>query len=194
MPSARLKSAGFAPGCAGMIDPTSAGVAPFGTGDDALAADHEAGKERLAVADRAAVDLLDRRRLRGRETVGRIGALAAGRHVARRIEAALARIVDQAVLEAVHLVALRHHLLGDELHLRREHRRFADRLLIPHRADRESGLIDPRRVGDDAVEVVGVALRLEQALPAAVGAGVPVRERDRLGVVVLGDLLGRSRP
>src|SRR5690606_6292392 len=47
--------------------------------------------------------------------------------------------------------------------------------------------------GDDAVEVVGVALGLHQRLPAAVGATGEVGVLGRLPVVGLGDRLGDER-
>ena len=65
--------------------------------------------------------------------------------------------------------------------------------MIPHRADRKARLIDPRRVGHDAVEVLGETLRLDQALPSAIGTGIPISVRDRFTVVVLGDLLRGCR-
>jgi hypothetical protein len=48
--------------------------------------------------------------------------------------------------------------------------RLGERALIPECADRETRLIDPRRVRDDAVEVFRVALCFQQALAAAVRA------------------------
>ena len=114
---------------------------------------------------------------------------AAGRHVTRRVEAARARVVDETVLETVNGVALVHDFLCNQRQHRGRDRRLGQRLLVPHRADGEAGLIDPRRVGDDAVEVVGITLRLEQALTAAVRTGVPVGEADRLRVVLGRDLL-----
>ena len=109
----------MAPGCAGTIAPTHPlFVVPFGAVVRRLAARHVTPHERLSLAARAAIDLVDRRRLRRREAVRRIGAGAACRHVARRVEAARARVVNQSILETVDGVALVHHLLRDQEQLR----------------------------------------------------------------------------
>ena len=64
------------------------------------------------------LNLVDRRRLCRREAVLRIGTGAACRHVARRVEAARTRVVNQSILETVDGVARVHHLLRDQEQLR----------------------------------------------------------------------------
>src|SRR6185436_4037505 len=113
-------------------------------------------------------------RLRRREAAPVIAAGSARSHVLFRIEAALARIVDETVLHAVDGIALLHHLAGDESELLRGECCAGNGFLIPQRADRESRLAHPRRVDDQPVEIVRIALRLDQSLPSTVGAGVPV--------------------
>ena len=148
------------------------------------------GKIRPPAARRTVVDLLERRGLRRSQTLRRIGPRGAARHIARRIEVAAARVVDEPVGEPVDLVAFRHDALGDERQLLDRNRRFGQRPLVPQRADREARLVDPRRVGDDAVEVLRVALGFDEALPAPVRTGIPVRTRDGPGIVPRRDRLG----
>ena len=174
------------------IHPAAATAPTEQTGHYRLAAWHVAWEERLAVAHGAAIDLRDRCCLRAREAVRAIGACAADGNVTSRIEVALPWIIDQTVFQAIDRIALRHYFVGDQCQLGRRDRRFAERLLIPHRANREARLIDPRRVGHNAIEILGETLRLNQALASAIGAGIPIGVRDGFTVVVLRDLL-RSR-
>ena len=149
-----------------------------------LGAGLEARKDlraRLSILHRAHHHLR-RRDLRGRQARRRVGA-GALQHA--RVEAASRRILDEAVLDAVDRVA--------RLHDRRvDHREFADRddarLILEHRlrhpdAPRvEVRLRVRRRAGDDAVEILRIALRLDERLAAAGRAAVPVRSRRRAAV------------
>ncbi len=62
--------------------------------------------------------------------------------------------------------------------------------MIPHGADREACLVQPRRVRHNAIEVFGEALSFDQSLSSAVGARIPVSVGDGLPVVVLGNVPG----
>jgi hypothetical protein len=100
----------------------------------------------------------------------------ANRDIALRVDVAFARIVDQTVDEAVDRVTFCHDLVGHKGQLCRRDRRYTERFLIPHRADREASLIQPRRVGNNAVEVFGKTLRRNFRL-ASVRTQVMLRAR-----------------
>src|SRR3989338_5076440 len=102
----------------------------------------------------------------------------------------MARIVDQLVLQTVDRVARGHYLVGHHGELGRGDWRPTQRTLVPHGTNREAGLAHPGRVRHDTVEVLGIALGLDEALAPAVRAGVPVGVRYGLAVIVGRDRLG----
>src|SRR5205823_2761772 len=153
-----------------------------------LGGDRRSGVELLAGVQirRPLVDALERLDLRWREATPVVRARALD---AARIEVAPARIVDLAVDESVDVIALRDDRLEDRPQLRRRdgvRARRVEEVALPS-PDVPRAQIDDavdRRAGDDAVVVVGVALRLHEGLAAARGAGVEVRLRG--GVTVEG--------
>jgi hypothetical protein len=156
-----------------------------------LGADRPAGKEVGAVSAHRRVDGLERGDLRrGEAAVVRFA--AAPRQVGRGIEPARARIIDDAVLDAVGRVALRVHRIGEQAKLGGRDRRGGERALDGAVADHRSRKVEHRRAGDDAVEVVREALRLDQALPAAGRAAVEIRSPRGAAVVRLHQLLRRE--
>ena len=76
-----------------------------------------------------------------------------------------------------------HRILARRNHRRR---RAIDVGVQPHPRGVEPHLVPRRIAGDDAVEIVGIALRFDQRLAAAGRAGVEIRAR-RARVVVRGD-------
>ena len=91
---------------------------------------------------------------------------------------ALARIAQQSVGETIELVALGQHRGGERRRLgRRDHRaRLGQPLRVPDEVGEQAGPVVGGRTGDDPIVVAGEALRLHQALPAA------VRTRDEIAV------------
>ena len=180
------------------------GGAPLRGGDDprvptaavVLAAVVEPVVDRLAVRGRSAVDGVDGRKLlRGDAVVGRPVARAA-RQV-RRLEAAPARIVEHAVLDPVVRVARGKDARPEQLERgRREDRRVEiavgiDRLLVLHEAGGDARPVVGGRSGDDAVEVLRIALRFHHRLPPAPRAADEVGVIGGLLVVVRDDRLRR---
>jgi len=145
-----------------------------------LAARRKSGKERPPVTHRPAVDLGNCRRLGRSQAVRAVRARTAAGTSLAGVNSHLRGSSIKPVLEPVDRIAFRHHLPGDQRHFSRRHRSLAERFLIPHRADRETRLIQPGCVGHDAVEVIREALGSIKPLASAVGAGVPVGAGNRL--------------
>ena len=122
----------------------------------------------------AGVQLLQRGYLRRRQATVRLGALAK-KHAG--IEVAARRVFDHAILHAIERVASsqRGGLNGGQL-LRRNVAVLVaqQRQLVPGRVRQQVRPIVGGRAGDDAVVIVGVALRFHQGLAAAVGAGAEI--------------------
>src|SRR6185437_13899996 len=141
----------------------------------ALAARLVAGEDQLARARvvRTVIDLARRRDLRRRQAgAGILARLALHR---RRIEAAVARVVEERVGRdtAILARAFCQRGLGQHGELARWDvacRIVEQRLLVPDEAGEEVGPGVGWRADDDAVEIVGEALRLHQRLAAAVRA------------------------
>ena len=152
-----------------------------------------AGKHLRGPAHDGRVDRFDRLQLPAREAPGSRGVAHAARDVTRRREGAAARIVDHAILHAVERVAFRRHGVTDGLDRLGRQRRRGERPLRLHVAEHRRRKIQDGSAVDDAVEVVGEALRGNQALPAAGGAAVEVRSPRRGAVVGIGERLGRHR-
>src|SRR5581483_4855123 len=150
-------------------------------------------QELPAWAARALPDLLHGVRLGAGEAraVGRRAGLAALQDM--RIEMAGARVADDAVGHAVESVAGLDRRDVDRVELRLRHRR-ADgdihRELGPELRRDEAVPVEGGRAGEDAVVIVGEALRLHPALPAAGRAAVPVGIFLRLAVIGLDERLG----
>ena len=133
----------------------------------------------------AGLDVANRLHLLRREAG--VGILAGLAQEHRRIELALARIVDHAVLDAVDQIAgicgrlaEDRRLGGWDVALRVLQRRHR----IPEvRAGVEARPVVGRVAGDEAVEVLGIALRLHQTLLAALGAADVVGVLRRLAVI-----------
>src|SRR5262249_31587725 len=136
------------------IHPTAAGATSKQAGRYRFAAWHVTREERFAITHGTAIDLGNRRGLRRGKAIGAISPCLADGNIASRIEIALARIIDQTILKTVDRITFCHYFVGDQFHFGRRDRRFAERFLIPHRANGETRLIDPWRVGDDAIEIL----------------------------------------
>ncbi len=140
-----------------------------------------------------AVDFLCGFHLRGSEASGCVGARTLE---SLRIEMAAARIVDQAVLQTIHGVAgLDHRVVNHPIFGGRNKAGlvFVRRSAHPHRGSRQVGPVVGGRAGDDAVVVVGIALRFLQPLLAARRASVPVGISRVLVVERRDDGLGLER-
>ena len=138
----------------------------------------EGDVEWLAAHHRALHDGIHRRNLRRRQATILLAALALdGLHV----EHAGARIGHDPVGEAIERIALLHHRLGENAARGRiEHRRL-DLLRIGIHLLRDGGErrrdaheVDSGCACDDAIKIVGIALRHHQRLPSAIGAACEV--------------------
>src|SRR3954470_10095753 len=114
------------------------------------------------------------------------------------VEVAGARVGDLAVDQAVDRIALFEHALRNRRALRgaycgrlSEHR--GQDLAGPYQPEKDIRVKLRRRTGDDAVEELRIVLRHHHRLPAAVGAALEVRMRDRLVVERLAKRLRRGR-
>ena len=136
-------------------------------GGETLAADRPAGKEGLALADHFGVYLFQRADLGGGEAIGTVGSGFAVRQVAGGLEVALARIVDDAVLDAVHGVALSVDAGGERGQFGGADRRCFERLGRLHEMEHGAGEVEHRRAHRDAVEIVWETLRENQRLAPA---------------------------
>ena len=159
-----------------------------------FAAARPAGENLLAglrVLD-AVVGLLRRLDLRGGQAARLVAVLA---QQLRRIEMATARIVDDAVLEAVDAVARFDRRPGQQRQLGLRNDRLA--VLVVRRdprvqeGERLPDAVVRRIAGDDAVVVVGIALRFGQRLLAAGGAADEIRLVGEAAAGVADDQLGR---
>ena len=72
-------------------------------------------------------------------------------------------------LSGVNSVTRGHDPVSDKRHFFSCNRGFTDRFLVPHGTDGKACLVQPGRVGDNAVKVFGIALCFDQSLPASVG-------------------------
>ena len=174
------------------LDRLADGLWPGQIAPHELAAAHQRGKQFL-LGRRLGHRRIDATRgldLRSGQTRRPVRALALD-HL--RIEAALARIVDQPVLQAiVHVTGVHGRLVNggklagwNETGLGDVHR-VRDPQLSGHLARPEVH----RRGGDDAVVVGGIAPGFHERLPPAVRAAVPVGSRRRVAVEGGGDRLG----
>ena len=145
---------------------------------------------RLSVDLRAGIDLLDGRGLRRRQAGLAVLPGRALRHVARRIEIAAPRIVDQAVLQPVLGVAAGIDGVRHQLHLGDRHGGFDQRQAVQQALRHGVDEVQHRRAGDDAVEIVRKALGADQPLAAAGRAAVPVGIGGGAAVIGGGDALG----
>src|SRR5262249_39552726 len=114
---------------------------------------------------RATVNLYQRSDFAECQTACRIGSGALQRS---RIEAAAPRVADQAIPEAVSGVAFFQYGRRDHRALAFRNRRELHGLCIPVPAHHESGIVERRGSGNDAIEVVGIPLRLHQSLESTV--------------------------
>ena len=148
-----------------------------------FAAAREAGEDLLAGPRilRAVVDLLQRGHLRWCEALVGLAARAGER---RRIERAGPWIRDHAVRQAVSLVAGGQRGGVDRRQLRRRDRcaRRTQRLGVPDEAGIRVRLEVPWRADDEAVEVLGIVLCLEQSLASAVRTRAEIRVARRPAV------------
>lgn len=132
--------------------------------------------ERLAVQHRAFHDCIDGRDLRGRQTAILLAAFALER---LRFETAGAWIVHDPVLQTIERIALVHHRLREDVargfveHGRLNLLRIRIHLLRDGGERCGDALeVDGGRAGDDAVEIIGIALRhLKRLTPAIRAAG-----------------------
>ena len=160
-----------------------------------LATERETGVDALAVDDRPFVDLLDRQELSLGHAIIATLVVGAARQLGG-IELAAARIVQQPILDAVQLVARGEDLLLEQRAVgvgddgRREARGVGvDLLLVLDEPGADARPVVRGRPGDDAVEIVGVTLRLHHALAASARAADEVRALGVLAIELLDDRL-----
>jgi len=174
---------------------------PVVTGEDArdvIRAERGRRIVRPSPRDDRVDGLLVGRPLRGGDAIRAVGAGRTEREILLRIEdaEAAARLVDESVLHAVERVAFRVDLSRDVLHLRDELvRRLPkgrERAIDPRLPDKGIDRADPRRAGDDPVEVVGEALCFFEAFAPAVGTTAEVREARLLRVKDRDEFLRRD--
>src|SRR5262249_58798776 len=95
-----------------------------------------------------------------------------------RIEVTALRILDEPVFHAVQRIAGADDRVVEQPALRLQETSGLvglEHLLHAHGLNGAPGPVEPRRSGDDAVEVVRKALRLLHHLAASRGAAIPVR-------------------
>ena len=153
-------------------------------GPEQLASRFQAGRDFLARlwVFQSAVDPFRRLHLRPREATRTVGPLALG-HV--RVEVATRRIIDETILHAIERVAcVEHGLMKDRILARRDHAGWIVEGRLGDRHQLEAH-VRPRicgSSGDDAVEILGKALRLLKSLSATVRAAVEVGEPRRVAI------------
>ena len=139
---------------------------------------------------RAIPDLVHRLGLRRRQTVGvsrgtTIGAADRGRVVCGAV-GTRARVIDDAVGDAVKCIAGRSSLAGREVLFGRGDDTAGQILhddLSPHLRRLEPRPVDRRRAGQDAIELIAELLREQVALTAAGRAAIPVVIQRRPAVI-----------